>query len=104
MAVVMVRKWMKYFCEGRKSVGDDETEERMISISTTADRHLIEMIVLKSRRRMARELATCVGMSNDSVCLILHKLGMWKMCSKFIPMVHTAEQKAAHVEVCQWFL
>ncbi len=54
---------------------------------------------------MTTELATCTGTSYESSCSSLrNKLGMRKVCSKFILRVITTEQKAACVEMCQWLL
>ncbi len=80
-------------------VCDNEREGRPVSINTITNWRLIETLVLKDCQRMARELATCTRMSHKSVYSILHKLGMWKMCTKSIPRVLIVKQKASCVEM-----
>ena len=100
-----VAKWVAEFKRGRLSVEDDPRCGAP-SVATSEEMcQKVEVIVMRDRRFKISEIATEVGISYGSVFNILHdKLGMSKVCARWVPRMLTPVQKVTRAEVSKELL
>jgi len=89
-----VYKWFELFCNGCKSVEDEERSGRPSTSKTQENVEKVREMILSNRRLTIRELSENVNISYGSVRNILTTdLNLRQMSAKFVPRVLTVEQK-----------
>ena len=81
---------VKAFKAGKFSVEDDTRPGR----PTKANIAAIKIVVEKDARFPIKDIASCIGISEGSVQIILKKrLDLRKVCARWVPHLLTEEQK-----------
>jgi [histone H3]-lysine36 N-dimethyltransferase SETMAR len=95
----MVKKWAALFKSGRVSLEDDPREGRPTEATTDEMCQKVEDLVMSNRRIRIIMIAKELGLSTGSVYNILHhKLGMSKICARWVPRMLTPEMKQRRLE------
>lgn len=97
-----VAKWTAEFKRGRLSIKDDERPGRPVEVINDEICARTEQLVMSDRRIKIIQIATELRISCGSVWTILHeKLGMSKVCARWVPRMLTPLQKVSRVDVCR---
>ena len=91
-----VFRWVKAFKAGKFSVKDDICPGRPKTSVTKANVAAVKIVVEQDARLSVKDIhvASCTGISEGSVQTILKKrLGLRKVCARWIPHLLTEEQK-----------
>ena len=81
-----VAKWSAEFKHGRDSLEDDPRPGRPADIISQEMIDRVERLVLNNHQIKVAELASECGISNGSVCTIIHEhLGMSKVSARWVP-------------------
>lgn len=95
-----VKRWMAHFRAGRESFEDAKSPGAPTTVTTEENVEKIKNLVMADRRLKVREIAAEVGISLDRVHLILHeKLGLSKVCARWVPRLLTDAQKQDRAEM-----
>lgn len=93
-----VYNWINEFKRGRTSTEDEHRSGRPVDVSTPEMINKIHDMVLSDRRIKLREIVEETGVSKGTVISILHdKLGMKKMCARWVPHLLSADNKRNRV-------
>ena len=80
-----MKEWSKRFRMGQGSLEDDARTGRLVEVVTNNNIVLVEDLVLFDRRLKAKEIAQKWGLSDTTVCWIVHDyLGTNKMSARFV--------------------
>ena len=95
---------VKAFKAGKFSVEDDTRPGRPKTSVTKANHSAVKIVVEQDVRLSVRDIASCTGISEDSVQTILKKrLDLRKVCTRWVPHLLTEEQKTQRLK-CAWEL
>ena len=94
-----VKWWAAEFKRGRQSIEDEPRSGRPVEVMTPENSDAVKQLMMTDRRLKVRQIAETLGISYGSVETILHeKLGMSKVCARWVPRMLTPLQKADRVE------
>ena len=86
--------WYAEFKRGRTNTDDAERSGRPKSVIVPENITKVHKIVFGDRKLKLREIADTLKISESSVFTILQEsLGMGKLFSKWVPRLHTPDQK-----------
>ena len=89
-----VLRWVKAFKAGKFSVEDDTRSGRPKTSVTKANIAAVKIVVEQDARLSVKDIASCTGVSEGSVQIILKKrLNLRKVCARWVPHLLTEEQK-----------
>ena len=95
-------KWIRRLREGRDTVKDDPKSSTSVTDKIIAD---VQQHVKQDRRVTVREIAETFSISYGSAQKILtDKLGMLRVCARWVPQLLTPEQIGVRVELCSEFV
>ena len=90
-----IKKWAAEFKRGRLSLDDDPREGRPSLVISEENVRAVETRIMADRRSTVRQIAEDLGISAGSVVTIIHeRLGMNKVCSKWVPRLLTTVMRA----------
>ena len=93
-----VFEWFAEFRRGRRSLDDAPRSGRPVEVTTEDKVAAVRAMVDEDARVTVAQLARITGISAGSVVTILHeKLGLSKVCARWIPHRLSEDQKAARV-------
>ena len=91
--------------EGKEDVEDDPKSGRPCTSTTDTNIEKVQQLVCSDRRLTICVIANEVGMDKEMVRTILvHTVGMRKVCAKMVPRLLTEEQKAQQLNACRYIL
>ena len=100
-SIQTVRKWVREFSDGRTDCSDLQRAGRPASASTEEKSDEVQALIQQDRRITVDQVATELDISHGTAWHILtEKLGMKKLCSRWIPHVLTEEQKIKRMLAC----
>lgn len=95
-----IYRWIAEFKGGRTSVEDEKRDGRPIEIDEKKLDELKEIVI--SDRRISKEhLCQSLNVSYGSVHNMLKKLGLRKLCSRFVPYFITADMALKRRTCCE---
>ena len=98
-------RWVKAFKAGKFSVEDDTRPGRPKTSVTKANIAAVKIVVEQYARLSVKDIASCTGISEDSVLTILRKrLGLRKVCDRWVPHLLTEEQKTQRLKCARELL
>ena len=94
-----VFRWVKAFKAGKFSVEDDTRPGRPKTSVTKANIADVKTVVEQDARISVKDIASCTGISEGSVQIILKKrLDLRKVCARWVPHLLTEEQKTQRLK------
>ena len=97
-----VFKWHKRFKSGREEVEDDPRSGRPSTTKTDKNIVRVKQMVRSDRRLTIRMIADNLDLNRESVrSILLHDLGMRKVCAKLVPKILSEDQKQRRVDFCK---
>jgi histone-lysine N-methyltransferase SETMAR len=100
-----VEKWAALFERGRNSIEDDPRSGRPVDATSDENCKAVEDLVMNDRRLTVSEIAASISISVGSVDTILNeKLGMSKVCARWVPRNLTRVQKQIRVDISRELL
>ena len=100
-----VFEWFAEFRRGRRSLDDEARPGRPVEATTEQNIAAVRAMVNDDARLTVAQLEVAIGISSGSIRTILHeKLGLHKICARWVPHRLTEDQKAARVTWCRTML
>nr|APL98289.1 putative DD34D transposase [Bactrocera tryoni] len=97
-----VHEWFKRFQEGREDLCDDQKSGRPKSVITQNNIEKVQEFIKNEPKSSLRYMEMELNITKDSIHRILiDKLGLRKVCSKFVPHKLTEEQKLLRIQHCK---
>ena len=98
-------RWVKAFKTGKFSIEDDTHPGRPKTSVTKANIAAVKIVVEKDARLSVKDIASCSGISEDSMQTILKKgLDLRKVCARWVPHLLTEEQKTQRLKCARELL
>ena len=95
-----VCKWVRHFNDGRKSIENDPRVGRLVSVLTEKNVATVKKSFEEDARYTVQEIEELSGIHSSSVLKILReRLGLRKICARWVPHLLTDEQKQSRVRL-----
>ena len=95
-----VCKWVHRFNDGRESIENDRRVGRPVSVLTEKNVATVKKLIEEDARYTVQEIEELSGIHSSSVLKILHeRLGLRKICARWVPHLLTDEQKQSRVRL-----
>ena len=95
-----VCKWVRHFNDGWESIDNDPRVGRSVSVLTEKNVAIVKMLIEEDARYTVQEIEELSGIHSSSVLKILHeRLGLRKICTRWMPHLLTDEQKQSRVRL-----
>ena len=95
-----VCKWVRRFNDGRESVKNGPRVGRPVSVLTEKNLATVKMLIEEDARYTVQEIEELRGIHSSSVLKILReRLGLRKICARWVPHLLTDEQKQSWVRL-----
>ena len=92
-------RWVKAFKAWKFSVEDDTRPGRPKTSVTKANIASVKIMVEQDARLSVKDIASCIGISEGSVQIILKKrLDLRKRCARWVPHLLTEEEKTQRLK------
>ena len=99
MSRMQIFEWHKRFEKGCEDVEDDPKTGRSSTTRTDENIIRVKQLVRSHRRLTARMISDELSLNRESVwTILLHNLGMRKMCAKMLPKILSEDQKQNRVK------
>ena len=93
-----VCKWVRRFNDGRESIENDPRVGRPVSVLTEKNVATVKTLTEEDARYTVQEIEELSGIHSSSVLKILReRLGLRKICARWVPHLLTDEQKQSRV-------
>ena len=93
-----VCKWVHRFNDGRESIENDPWVGRQVSVLTEKNVATVKTLIEQDARYTVQEIEELSGIHSSSVLKILcERLGLRKICARWVPHLLTDEQKQSRV-------
>ena len=100
-----VKKWTAELKRGRESVDDDPRSDRLKDATTDRNVEIVDILIMCSRRRDLRSIASEVGISFGAVQTVLTDiLSMSKVSARWVPRMLTDDQKLSRLDISVYLL
>ena len=97
-----VFEWHKRFKSGLEEVEDDPSSGRPSITKTDKNIVRVMQMVRSDRRLTIRMIADNLDLNRESVRnILLHDLGIRKVCAKLVPKILSEDQKQRRVDFCK---
>ena len=97
-----VFEWYAEFKRGRRSLDDEARCGRPVEALTADNIAAVQAMVEEDARLTVLQLGKAIGISTGSIRTILHeKLGLRKVCARWVPHQLSEYQKATRVNWCR---
>ena len=95
-----VCKWVRLFNDGRESNENDPRVGRPVSVLTEKNVATVKTLIKEDARYTVQEIEELSGIHSSSVLKILReRLGLHKICVRWVPNLLTDEQKQSRVRL-----
>ena len=95
-----VCKWVRHFNYGRESIENDPLVGRPVSVSTEKNVATVKTLIEEGARYTMQEIEELSGIHSSSVLKVLReRLGLRKICARWVPHLLTDEQKQSRVRL-----
>ena len=95
-----VCKWVCHFNDGRESIKNDPQAGRPVSVFTEKNVATVKTLIEEDARYTVQEIEELSGIHSSSVLKILReRLGLRKICARWVPNLLTDEQKQSGVRL-----
>lgn len=95
-----VCKWVRRFNDGRESIENDPRVGRPVSVLTEKNVATVKTLIEEDARYTVHEIEELSGIHSSSVLKILReRLGLRKICARWVPHLLTDEQKQSRVRL-----
>ena len=95
-----VCKWVRRFNDGRESNENDPRVGRPVSVLTEKNVATVKTLIEEDARYTLQEIEELSGIHSSSVLKILReRLGVRKICARWVPHLLTDEQKQSRVRL-----
>ena len=102
MSRLRVFKWHKRFKSGRKEVENDPKSERPFSTKTDKSIMRVKQLVRSDRKLTVQMITDELCLNRESArTILLHDLGLWKVCAKLVHKILSEAQKQHRVNFCR---
>lgn len=96
-----IRRWVLSIREGKEDLDDEPRSGRPASAHSDDLVTKLEAAVREDRRITVRQLSDALGVSTGSVhSMLTEKIGMRKVCAKWVPHILTEDQRGCRVSIC----
>ena len=95
-----VCKWVRRFNDGQESIENDPQVGRPVSVLTEKNVATVKTLIQEDVRSTVQEIEELSGIHSSSVLKILReRLGLRKICTRWVPHLLTDEQKQSRVRL-----
>ena len=95
-----VCKWVRCFNDGRESIENDPQLGRPVSVLTEKNVATVKTLIEEDAHYTVQEIEELSGIHSSSVLKILReRLGLRKICARWVPHLLTDEQKQSRVRL-----
>ena len=95
-----VCKWVRCFNDGRESIENDPQVGKRVSVLIEENVATMKTLIEEDARYTVQEIEELSGIHSSSVLKILHeRLGLRKICARWVPHLLTDEQKQSRVRL-----
>ena len=95
-----VCKWLCIFNDGWESIENDPRVGRPVSVLTEKNVAILKMLIEEDACYTVQEIEELSGIHSSSVLKILReRLGLCKICARWVPHLLTDEQKQSRVRL-----
>ena len=95
-----VCKWVHRFNDGRESIENDPRVGRLVSVLTEKNVATVKTLFEEDARCTVQEIEELNGIHSSSVLkILLERLGLRKICVRWVPHLLTDEQKQSRVRL-----
>ena len=102
MSRTQIFEWHKRFEKGREEVENDPKTERPFTTRTYENITRVKQLVRSDRRLTVRMISDELSLNRESVrTILLHDLGMQKVCAKMVSKILSEDQKQNRVKFCE---
>ena len=96
-----VFKWVRCFNDARESIENDPRMGRPVSVLMEKNVATVKMLIEEDAHYTMQEIEELSGIHSSSVLKILReRLGLRKICARWVPNLLTDEQKQSRVKTC----
>ena len=97
---VTVCKWVHRFNDGRESIKNDSLADRLVSVLTEKNVATVKTLIEEDERYTVQGIEELNGIHSSCVLKILReRLGLRKICARWVPHLLTDEQKQSRVRL-----
>ena len=95
-----VFKWVRHFNDGRESIENEPRVGRPVSVLTEKNVATVKTLIEEDTRYTLQEIEELSGIHSSIVLKILcERLGLCKICARWVPHLLTDEQKQSRVRL-----
>ena len=102
MSRTQIFEWYKRFEKGCEEVEDYPKTRRPSTTRTDENITRVKLLVQSDHRLTVRMISDELSLNRESVrTILLHDLGMRKVCAKMVPKILSEDQKQIRVKFCE---